>query len=91
MVNSFAHRYGYRNFEVGDHSQNNTMVAWLVMGEGYQNNHHAKPLSPRFSHQWYEIDLGYGMCIVAEKMRLLKMRKVRRTEKARFEPMEHSA
>ena len=40
LVNSFGHSSGYRNFHIGDDSRNNTLIALLVMGEGYQNNHH---------------------------------------------------
>ncbi|MGZ3699010.1 MAG: fatty acid desaturase [Bdellovibrionota bacterium] len=73
MVNALAHRYGYRNFPTADNSRNNTAVAWLVMGEGFQNNHHQNPGSPKFSVRWWELDLGYGMCRVAEGLGLLKI------------------
>jgi stearoyl-CoA desaturase (Delta-9 desaturase) len=62
MVNSLAHRYGYRNFVTDDNSRNNRMVALMVFGEGYQNNHHAYPQSARFSMKPGEIDLGYLLC-----------------------------
>jgi stearoyl-CoA desaturase (delta-9 desaturase) len=68
LVNSFAHKYGYQNFDNGDQSRNNTWVAWLVMGEGYQNNHHARPSSARFSVRWFEWDGGYLMCQIAAKL-----------------------
>jgi stearoyl-CoA desaturase (delta-9 desaturase) len=71
MVNSFAHKYGYQNFENGDHSRNNALVAWLVFGEGYQNNHHAQPASPKFSVRWFEFDAGYVMCRVAKRLAML--------------------
>ena len=72
MVNSFAHRYGYQNHQNGDQSRNNTIVAWLAMGEGYQNNHHANPNSPKFSEKWFEFDAGYLLCRVARKFRLVR-------------------
>ena len=71
MVNSFAHRFGYRNFDTPDRSVNNTAVAFLVFGEGYQNNHHARPTSPKFSARWFEIDLGYALCHAAQGLGLL--------------------
>lgn len=77
MVNSFAHMYGYRNFETNDNSKNNTWVAWLVMGEGFQNNHHAHPNSPKFSQKWYEFDSGYVMCRIARKLGFISFEKVR--------------
>jgi len=65
MVNSFAHKYGYRNFDTDDQSRNNTLVAWLVFGEGYQNNHHAYPSSAKFSMRRFEFDGGYALCRIA--------------------------
>lgn len=73
LVNSFAHRFGYQSFQNGDNSRNNTLVALLVMGEGYQNNHHAKPSSARFSVRWYEFDGGYLLCKIGHAMRLLDL------------------
>lgn len=67
MVNSFAHRFGYRNHPVNDESRNNTIVAILVMGEGYQNNHHANPRSAKFSERWFEFDPGYFLCWLASR------------------------
>ncbi len=62
LVNSIGHFYGYRNFESPDNSKNNTLVALLVLGEGYQNNHHEKPQSATFAATKGEIDLGYYVC-----------------------------
>ncbi len=62
MVNALAHRYGYRNFNTPDNSKNNSAVAWLVFGEGYQNNHHHLPSSAKFSARPSEVDLGYLIC-----------------------------
>lgn len=62
LVNSFGHSKGYQTFDNGDNSRNNNVVAWLVMGEGYQNNHHKHPRSPKFSYRWFEFDYGYGIC-----------------------------
>lgn len=71
MVNGIAHRFGYRNFATSDDSKNNTLVALLVMGEGYQNNHHANPERAKFSRRWFELDLGYAICLLAEKFGIL--------------------
>ena len=62
MVNAFGHAVGSRNFDTPDDSRNNTVVSWLVSGEGYQNNHHQYPASAKFSFQRGEFDWGYGMC-----------------------------
>lgn len=71
LVNSFGHKYGYRNFKIADQSTNNTAVAWLVMGEGYQNNHHKYPASYTFAVKWWEFDGGSIVCKVAERLGLL--------------------
>ncbi len=74
MVNSLAHKYGYRNFESGDNSKNNTMVSLLVFGEGFQNNHHQFPESAKFSVKWFELDFDYALCVIASKFNFIKMR-----------------
>ncbi len=73
MVNALGHRYGYRNFDTPDQSKNNRMVAFLVAGEGYQNNHHQSPRSARFSYRPGEIDWGYGMARIAAGLGMLKI------------------
>ena len=74
LVNSLAHRFGYRNHATSDESRNNTLVAWLVAGEGYQNNHHARPSSPKFSERRFEFDGGYILCKLAVMVGFLKIR-----------------
>jgi len=74
MVNALAHRYGYRNYSTRDQSTNNLLVAWLVMGEGLQNNHHFRPRSARFSVKWWESDPGYLLCRLASLMGLIELR-----------------
>ncbi len=58
-VNSLTHLYGYRNYETGENSRNNWLVALLASGEGWHNNHHVDPASASNSHRWWEIDLMY--------------------------------
>jgi stearoyl-CoA desaturase (delta-9 desaturase) len=66
LVNSLGHAMGGRNFETPDDSRNNHVVAWLVCGEGFQNNHHRYPSSAKFSYRWWELDFGYVLCRVLE-------------------------
>jgi stearoyl-CoA desaturase (Delta-9 desaturase) len=73
MVNSFGHARGGRNFDNGDNSRNNHVVAWLIMGEGFQNNHHMYPSSAKFSYRASEIDMGYAVCRVFETLGMLKI------------------
>ncbi len=70
LVNSLGHAVGSRNFATSDNSRNNHLAAWLIFGEGFQNNHHAWPGSASFSHRLHEVDLGYGACVVFEKLGL---------------------
>jgi len=70
LVNSLGHAVGSRNFETSDNSRNNHLAGWLIFGEGFQNNHHAYPGSASFSHRLHEVDLGYGACVVLEKLGL---------------------
>lgn len=62
LVNAFGHAIGGRNFDTDDNSRNNLLVAWLVQGEGLQNNHHRYPSSAKFAFRWWEPDLGYTFC-----------------------------
>jgi fatty-acid desaturase len=59
---------GGRTFQTDDDSRNNALVAWLVFGEGLQNNHHRYPASPRFSYLPSEPDAGYRACLLLEKL-----------------------
>lgn len=71
VINYFGHAHGGRNFVSDDDSRNNHFAAWLVLGEGFQNNHHRWPSSARFSYRPGEVDLGYLACLVLEKLRVL--------------------
>lgn len=73
LVNAFAHKYGGRNFETPDDSRNNGLVAALVFGEGYQNNHHMFPRAANFAMRRGEFDLGYVLCLVSQGLGLLEV------------------
>jgi stearoyl-CoA desaturase (delta-9 desaturase) len=59
LVNSAAHRWGYRSHATRDNSKNLWWVALISLGEGWHNNHHAQPRSARHGLRWWEIDLTY--------------------------------
>ncbi len=71
LVNGLGHAVGFRNFDTPDNSRNNHLVAWLILGEGYQNNHHRYPASATFAYAPGEVDLGFVAACVAEKLSLL--------------------
>jgi stearoyl-CoA desaturase (delta-9 desaturase) len=73
IVNSFGHAMGGRNFDLDDNSRNNHVAAWLIMGEGYQNNHHAHPASAKFSLKPSEIDIGFAFVWALDKVGLVKI------------------
>jgi len=59
IVNSAAHRFGYRTYRTSDQSTNCWWVGLLTWGEGWHNNHHAHPTSARHGLKWYEIDFNW--------------------------------
>jgi fatty-acid desaturase len=66
-VNSLTHLFGYRNYQTGEHSTNNWLVALLTVGEGWHNNHHYDQASASNQHRWWELDVSYY------EIRLLQM------------------
>lgn len=69
-VGTLSHLYGYKNYDSKnqDKSCNNLLVALLVFGEGYQNNHHHQPYNPKFSVKRWEFDpLGYVCSVLFKK------------------------
>jgi stearoyl-CoA desaturase (delta-9 desaturase) len=59
-INSVAHLFGKRQFDVADdNSRNSPLLGLLIWGEGWHNNHHAFPYSAAFGLNWRQIDIGY--------------------------------
>lgn len=56
-INAVGHRWGRRPFD--NLATNNQWLAWLVVGEGLHNNHHAAATSSRLSLAKGEIDPGW--------------------------------
>lgn len=52
----FNHVYGYRNHDTGDKSKNNWIIAMLLWGEGWHNNHHNDSRKYNLREKWWEID-----------------------------------
>jgi stearoyl-CoA desaturase (Delta-9 desaturase) len=73
IINWFAHKYGYVNFEVSDTSKNLFHFDWLMMGEAYHNNHHKHGGRPNFGVKWHEVDMTYQIMRVLEKLKLIKI------------------
>lgn len=75
IINWFAHRYGYTNFEVGDTSKNLLPVDFLMLGESYHNNHHKHGARANFGGiRWHEIDPVYVAIKVMNKVGIIKLK-----------------
>jgi stearoyl-CoA desaturase (delta-9 desaturase) len=60
-VNYLGHRGGRQRYDTGDRSSNLPLLAVLLLGEGWHNNHHRFPSAARTGHRWYEPDPLYWM------------------------------
>ena len=69
-VNSLSHMFGYRNYDTGEESRNNWLVALLTVGEGWHNNHHQDPSAATVQHRWWEFDISYYEIKILEKLGL---------------------
>ena len=76
VINGVAHYFGYRNFECPDASRN--LVPWglFIGGEELHNNHHTFGTSAKFSHKWWEFDIGWAYIRILETLRLAKVKRV---------------
>ena len=74
LVNWCGHKYGYRNYEIDDQSRNVVPMDLFLLGELYQNNHHAEPLNHNFARKPWEIDIGGMILNVYMKLRSLVVR-----------------
>jgi stearoyl-CoA desaturase (delta-9 desaturase) len=76
IINWFAHKYGYRNFEVGDTSRNFLPVDFLMMGESYHNNHHKNGSNANFGGiRWHELDPTYIVIKILNRMNIITLAK----------------
>ncbi len=74
VINWFAHKVGYKNFEVNNTSTNIWPFDWLMLGEGYHNNHHKYLGRPNFGHKWHEIDPVYIAICIFNKLGIIRIR-----------------
>lgn len=52
-----AHMHGYRSYDIPDKSKNSWIANIVTMGEGWHNNHHAKPHAWNNQERWWEFDI----------------------------------
>ena len=91
-VNSICHMFGRQDYRSRDESRNNWLVALLVFGEGWHNNHHAFPASARHGLHRFQIDLSWWMIRGLEKLGLAwNVQGSRREAQLRAPPRSGSA
>ena len=73
LVNGVGHVWGYRNYDVKDHSRNFFPFGLLLGGEELHNNHHSDPRSARFRRRWFEFDVGWIYITILSWMGLAKI------------------
>ncbi|HEX8178989.1 MAG TPA: acyl-CoA desaturase [Pyrinomonadaceae bacterium] len=65
-INSVCHVWGRRPNQTRDESRNVWWLGLLTMGEGWHNNHHARPAAAMHGWRWYEVDFsGYAIRLLA--------------------------
>ncbi len=74
IINWFAHIYGYVNFQVNDTSKNLFHFDFLMMGEGYHNNHHKHGGRANFGVKWHEIDMTYLIMKILDAVGFIKLK-----------------
>jgi stearoyl-CoA desaturase (delta-9 desaturase) len=70
-VNSICHMFGRQDYRSRDEARNNWVVALLVFGEGWHNNHHAFPASARHGLQRFQLDVSWWVIRALERARLV--------------------
>jgi stearoyl-CoA desaturase (delta-9 desaturase) len=68
-VNSICHMFGRQDYRSRDEARNNWLVALLVFGEGWHNNHHAFPVSARHGLSRRQIDVSWLVIRTLERLR----------------------
>lgn len=71
-VNAVGHYFGVQPQD--NTARNSQLLAFLTAGEGLHNNHHAAPTSARFSLHCGEVDLGWWVVRMLERLRWAKVR-----------------
>ena len=88
-VNSICHMFGRQDFRSRDEARNNRLVALLVFGEGWHNNHHAFPVSARHGLERGQVDVSWWVIRGLEKIGLVwnvRVPDVHQRERRRIQP-----
>jgi len=74
IINWFAHKYGTVNYRTDNTSKNLFKLDWLMLGEGYHNNHHIFPSRSNFAVQKGEFDFCYPLIQLLAKLKIIQPR-----------------
>jgi stearoyl-CoA desaturase (delta-9 desaturase) len=80
IVNFAGHRYGYRNFSLGDDSRNTLPMDFVTGGELCQNNHHRSARRPNFAVRWFELDTTYQVMRVLDWLGVIHLHRAVATD-----------
>lgn len=80
IINWFAHKYGYTNFDVDDTSKNLLPFDFLMLGESYHNNHHKLGERPNFGIKWHEFDPIYPIILILNSLHIIRLKKTTKEE-----------
>ena len=81
IINWYAHIYGYVNFKSKDTSKNLLPFDFLMMGEGYHNNHHKYASRANFGGiRWHEVDITYQIMRVLDFFGIIQLKQVQRVK-----------
>ncbi|XP_022153482.1 palmitoyl-monogalactosyldiacylglycerol delta-7 desaturase, chloroplastic-like isoform X2 [Momordica charantia] len=69
-VNSLGHMWGNQQWNTGDQSRNNWVLAMLIFGEGWHNNHHAFEYSARHGLEWWQLDVTWWVILLLQALGL---------------------
>jgi stearoyl-CoA desaturase (delta-9 desaturase) len=90
-VNSICHMFGRQDYRSRDEARNNWLVALLVFGEGWHNNHHAFPASARHGLGRFQLDVSWWVIRSLERLGLVwnvKTPSAAQRERRRLRPAE---
>jgi stearoyl-CoA desaturase (delta-9 desaturase) len=73
IVNWCGHKYGYSNYNNGDHSKNTSPFGIFLMGELFQNNHHHAKNDANFAKRWFEFDITFIIMKVMHKLTIIRL------------------
>jgi len=75
VVNWWAHKFGYENYEMTNTSKNILPVDLVFWGEAYHNNHHKHPQRANNAAKWFEWDMGYQSMRLMNYLGVIQLKK----------------